>query len=825
MESLAAWLLFPAVVVLVASGLGLLVGRLVHSELSPALVAPVGLCVGIVVSLPVYKAGGGAAIAAPLLAVLAVAGLALGRRDLRRTLTPGWPAIAGLLAYVLYIAPVALSGHWTWLGYNFVNDTAVNMVMVDHVAAHGVRPFEGAPSTTANLINGTLGSRYPMGLHGLLAALHGLVGFLPLEAVYQPFIAILAGLAAMALACLATALAVAGPAAALIGALSVGANLTYQYAGHGAFKEIAMVLVLTTAAALCRSVADRRLALGPVALLAGVCAAGILVFSTAAIPYVALFAALLVTAVVLPADRPRPAVVLRAAAVGIVVVVLAALPGLADALAFGRAAAEFYRAEGGLAGVNSVAFLGHLLRPLPLVEAVGVWPYPDYRVPLSGVRGAAVDVAAVLAVGLGLVALVDEVRRRRLVVSLLIAPCLITYLVALPRLGPYAEAKLLVLLAPAVVFAAGMGAWALTRRIPLAGVLTGAAFALGIVYSDALAYNSARLAPVERLQALEATLDGVPRHEPVLLPEWEEWAKYFAREHSINVGPESFSPRPVDLIEYFSYFGQSVDLDQLKQAYVQDFEWLLVRHSPTDSRPPSNYRRVATNDWYELWRRDDSLPAVVEHMSLARPERSGAQAPCQKVQRIARRAQPGDALVAAPPGSAARFDYTQRPPLGWNPATPGTVTPGRPGDPEGTVVLGAGRYRVWIRGSSGRELEVFLDGRSVGRTHGVNNPGQWLPLTSEVAVSGGRHRVRLLRPGGDFSPGDGYAGELGPVAFEPVRPAGLVVSSPENFRRHFCGRRWDWIELVRTSHGDVRPARAARASSTRVLTSAAVALP
>ena len=796
MESLAAWLLFPAVLYLVASGLGLLARRLVGAPSAPGLVAPAGCCLAVVVTLPVYKLGPTAPVAAALLALLALGGLLVARRDLRTSLAPRWPAVAGLMAYALFIAPVALSGHWTWMGYNFVNDTAVNMVMVDHVADHGLRPFEGPSSTTGNLVNGTLGSRYPMGLHGLLAALHGLVAFLPLEAVYQPFIAALAALAAMALASLAAALGVRAGAAVAVGFLAVGANLTYQYAGHGAFKEIAMVLVLATAAALCREASDRRLALGSVGLLGAVLAAGVLVFSTAALPYAGLFALLLLAAVLLEAPPPRLVVIARAAALGAFVLVVAALPGLADALAFGRSAAEYYRAEGGLSGANSTAFLGHLLRPLPLQEAVGIWPDPDYRVPLSGVKAAGVAAATVLTVALALLAAGSELRRRRLGVALLVVPSLMTYLVAVPRLGPYAEAKLLVLLAPTVVFAAGVGAWRLSRLSLPAGLVAAGVLAGGILYSDALAYHSNRLAPVQRLEALEATVERVPADEPVLLAEWEEWGKYFARERSINVGPESFSPRPVDLIEYFSYFGQSVDLDQLKPEYVESFPWVLTRRSPADSRPPSNFRLVEGGRWYELWRRDPALPAVTEHLALSRPHQPGAMAPCARIERLARRARGDERLVAAPSGSLAQFDYTRRPPLGWNPATPGTVTPGRPGDPEGSVWLRGGRYRAWVRGTSGRELEVFLDGRSIGETKGVNNPGQWMPLPREVDVAEGRHHVRLLRPGGDLSPGDGFAGELGPVAFEPAGRASLVEVAPARARERLCGRAWDWVELV-----------------------------
>jgi len=562
--SLLSWVLFPAVVYAVAAGLGLLAGRVAKAPPPPWLVAPLGLCVGTVVALPIYKLGGTAAVGAPVLAVLAVLGFVLARREWRARVAPGWPIAAFAMAYLLYLAPVVLSGHWRWLGYNFVNDTAVNMVMIDHVSDHGVRLLGGMTSTTANLINGTLSARYPMGLHALLASLHGVVGFLPLEAVYQPFIALIAGFAAMAFAGLAGR-AGAGPrVAAGIGALAVAANITYQYAAHGSFKELMLVLVVAVAAAQCRLILDEPLRAGAVALLGLVFAAGLLVFSTAAGPYVAVFAVVLLAALLAGPRRPRPAVLARAAAVGAAAVLVAALPGLSDTLAFGRSAETFYAAEGG----DATAQLGHLLRPLPLTEAAGVWLNGDYRIPLVGAAGLATTLIAALAGLLASGAVVWELYRRRPAAAIAVVPCLLVYLVAGTRLGPYATAKLMVLLSPAVVFAAAMGAFYLSRRLRYAGVAAAGILVGAIALSDAFAYHDARPAPVERLEALQDAAERAPRPGLLLAPEWEEWAKYMARDREINVAPESYSPRSADLIQYFPFFGHSIDLDQLRPAHA-----------------------------------------------------------------------------------------------------------------------------------------------------------------------------------------------------------------------------------------------------------------
>ena len=102
---------------------------------------------------------------------------------------------AALLAFALYMGPVVLSGHWTWLGYNFVNDTGTNLAVTEHLARFGTTLETGEPSTRLIIVNDTLVQGYPLGVHGLLAGLEWLVPA-PVETVYQPFIATLAAFAA-----------------------------------------------------------------------------------------------------------------------------------------------------------------------------------------------------------------------------------------------------------------------------------------------------------------------------------------------------------------------------------------------------------------------------------------------------------------------------------------------------------------------------------------------------------------------------------------------------------------------------------------------------
>lgn len=171
---------------------------------------------------------------------------------------------------------------------------------------------------------------------------------------------------------------------------------------------------------------------------------------------------------------------------------------------------------------------------------------------------------------------------------------------------------------------------------------------------------------------------------------------------------------------------------------------------------------------------------------------------CTEVRRLARRLRPGEILIGVRRREPAVLDVPamRAPPVGWDPApVPGVVIPGRPGRVEGRLSTGRGQHDVWVRGSTGRPLHISVDGRRVGSALGVNTPGQWL-RAGTVDLPAGRHRVSMLRPGGGLAPGDGFAGEIGPLALVPRGPVEFVEADAGNARERLCGRSLDWIERV-----------------------------
>ena len=159
----------PLAFVVATTGLGLLAERIVAARLPNGLLAPLGFCVATTLLLSALRLGAGPAVAGGLLVAGTVAGFAVARSQLRERLNPGWPGLAGLAIYGLYAAPVLLTGNWTWSGYNFLNDTAVQFLLIDHLGSAGT-DIASLPATTGGVVvNAYLGTGYPLGTHAFAA--------------------------------------------------------------------------------------------------------------------------------------------------------------------------------------------------------------------------------------------------------------------------------------------------------------------------------------------------------------------------------------------------------------------------------------------------------------------------------------------------------------------------------------------------------------------------------------------------------------------------------------------------------------------------------
>jgi len=803
-----AFIGLPIVFFATSSGLGLLVERVAHTQLPNQLLAPVGFCAAVSLMLSVFSLGGDVVPAVIVLVAASAAGFGLAGRSMRRTVALGWSGLAALAVYIVYIFPMLGTGGWTWLGYNFLNDTSVQFGLIQHLKEAGTTTV-GLPMTTGGQTFRTyLESGYPLGTHSYAASLSGLLGQ-PIEVVYQSFLASMAAVAALSLAVVART--VAGPrTAAVLGALALGSNLAFQYAMQGDIKEIGVLAAVCAVAAVTTKLVRASSPIGGAPVM-GVCLAGVFsVYNAAGIPYVA--AAGATSVALLLVIHGHGALRRRWLAAGGLAIGVTAVASAA-ALTTMR---EFYSVATGVVSSASPtgSALGQLAHPLGLLQASGIWLRGRYFEPIPpGTLENSLNVGAAWVVfALTAFAAVETIRRRQPEILAAIVPVALAALLLTPRVSPYAGAKLLAILSPAVVLTAGIGLILVSRYARPVAVAVGAGLVVAIGVSDGLAYHVDQPAPQARMAAIKDAVARTPGRGLILFNEFEEFAKYFDPTGRVNAGSESITPRPIQLITPQVRFGRLFDLDQQQLSYVQSFGNIIIRRSPSASRPPSSFRLAYANSFYEVWTRDSSQPLALLHLQLGDSVMSASgPAPCAAVARLAieaRQAGEPTALVAAQAPTTLLFDVThaQTRSPGWplNGVTPATLTLSGPGQVRGTIdVRDPGRFTVWVRGDFPRRLRVQVNGRAVGSVLGINTPGEWL-AAGAVDLAAGPTRVRAYAGGGTLRPGDGALGLLGAVAFVRQEPAKLIRVGPAN-SGSLCGKPLDWIEVVPSGVTSTRP--------------------
>jgi hypothetical protein len=731
------------------------------------LAGPVGFAalltaVAVAIRLPGHAATA-AAVMVGLVAASAVALVASGMlRSAGGPARAAMPALAAAaIALLAASIPFIAAGQIGILGVGLVNDD-----MASHLLISSWLDERFTPEPVF------IDQGYPWGPHALVAGLAALLG--------TDHVLAFAGLT-MAVPVL-TALVAYGALTGLRPATRIGVAalvaLPYMataYLAQEAFKEPILALLLLGFALLLPGAAGARSALPLGVLAAGVVYTysfpGLAWLAGAALAWLVARAIAGRAGLRWPEATPMPSrrAALAALAGGVAALLVLTAPDwgrIADFTDF-RALDPDRANEGGLGNLR-----GHI-SPL---EALGVWPTSEFRLPAgAGSLPAAAFYAGALlgAAGLAL-GLPAWLRRHGPAIPAALVTAAVIYVGARAFGTVYTSAKALAIAAPLIMLIAlgglvGGGDRARLRRLR-AGVAI--CLAAGAALSSFLILRQAPVGPTAHMDEL-ARIRPLVEGENVLFLGRDNFVLYELRgskpfTHVRNFYDPYFVKPNFELEEVGSKF----DFDAVTARKLERFPYVLTTRAGYASGPPPGYAAAEVTDSYVLWRAGGPVAGRA-------PVESGPQ--------------PSGLLRCGrdePVGRAAVLP--QRPVVGpesqWSPAA--TVENGGPATI--TVEVPRGSWDVSLRYDSTRALELRGPGMSVSLPGNLDYRGvapYWAagridvarhgPVTFTATVAPPPLAGRLL--------GAGSIAHLGDLALSPASGSSIVPA------RQACGGEADWV--------------------------------
>jgi hypothetical protein len=766
MSLFTAWIIFPLVLLALCTGLGLLVDVACGRRLPGVLVPPMGLAALVVVGDFTTATDATAELTVPLVLVLAVlgAGLSLpwrfGRPD-------PLPIAVAVSVFVVFGAPVILSGNPTFAGFIMLDDTATWLAMTDRIMEHSrsLAGLEGSSYYATLEFN--LAAGYPIGAFIPFGTAQKLVGG-DLAWVFQPYLSFLAAMLSLGLWQVLGI--VSRPRLRALAVFTAAQPaLLFGYVMWGGVKEVAAAALLPLTAALASAAVRRDATLRDVLPFTIAAAALVGVLSPGGLAWLSpMLLMLLVLAVYRFGLR---ATLVRA---GLFVASLAALtiPVLTSGLVPPTSKP--------LVGSDGE---GNLRGPLDPFQVFGVWPSGDFRVDPDGTVVTAVLVA--LAIGGALLGLWAAWRRRN-ATPLLYASTLIAAAAIVILGSPWAGGKALATASPVALSLAVLGALAAVQLDRVAGGMLMIAIVGGVLWSNVVAYGGVSLAPYDQLVELEQIGKEFSGQGPALMTEYHPYgARHFLRtldgESASELRTRAVSRRGGGEVDK----GYSVDTDELDLDGLLEFRTLVLRRSPVRSRPPSLYRPVFSGDHYEVWQRPvEPSVRILHHMSLGDEEtyEPSGLPDCGELGGLELMALSNQ--LGATPQDVSLIAVRHAPVIN---ATDGVLRIPR-----------SATYAAWLKGSTRSEIELYVDNDKFGDArHEINNEGSFIYL-GEMQLRRGDHKAELRFGDPDLHPGSAGPREaVGPLLFAPVgADLGEVVKVRLDQLEQLCGKRWDWIEAV-----------------------------
>lgn len=761
MSMFVAWVVYPLVLLVLCTGLGLLVDVLCGRRLRGALIPPLGLAAIVVVGGFTTATDATAELTVPVVLALAALGFGLslpwrfGRPD-------PLPIAVAVGVFFVFGAPVIFSGEPTFAGYITLDDTATWLALTDRLMEHG-RSLSGLDySSYYATLEYNLAGGYPIGAFIPFGTAQKLVGG-DLAWVFQPYLSFLAAMLSLGLW---EVLRIVRRARlrAIAAFIAAQPALLYGYAMWGGVKEAAAAALLPLAAALAPAAVRRGAPLRDILPLAIIAAALVGVLSPGGLAWLG---PMLLALVILAVRRFGARAAMVRAGLFAVAVAALSIPVLASGLVPPTTKP--------LVGSNGE---GNLRGPLSAFQALGIWPSGDFRFHPDGTVVTAVLVA--LGTGAALFGL-WAAWRRRAERPLFFAGTLLAAAAIVILGSPWAGGKALASVSPAALSLAVLGVLAALRLDRVAGGLLAIAIVGGVLWSNVLAYGGVSLAPYAELVELQQIGKQFAHEGPTLMTEYNPYgARHFLREAD-GEGASELRTRPVAKREGGEVEkGYAVDTDELEMQGLFEFRTLVLRRSPVKSRPPLAYRLVRAGKYYEVWQRPEGESgAVPEHLPLGDEPNPAAVPNCGEV---------GGLGLLAPKNTASEVHLVAARHAPIYNATDGNLE-----------VPHSGRYTAWLKGSIRGNDELWVDGTKVGEARQqIENEGGFIELGT-AQLNAGHHKAELRFGGADLHPGSaGFPRpEVGPLLFVPAgKETGELVSVSLEESDRLCGKPWDWIEAV-----------------------------
>ncbi len=786
-----SWVIFPALLLATCVGVGLLTEALAGRRIPGALLAPLGIASITIVGLATTASAATASWTTPLCALLALAGFAVAFRQ-RRNLRPDpWALGLALAVFAVFAAPVVLSGEATFAGYIKLDDTATWFAITDRLMEHGRDIADLPPSSYEATLDFNVAGWYPVAPFipfGVGARLSG--G--ELAWVFQPYLALLASFTALTLWQLTARVRATAALRFVAVFLAAQAATFFAYAMWGGIKELETSMLLGLMAALAPlAIEEERPATRPLAPLAIGAAALVGVLSFGAGPWLlGLFGA---AALVLFADGGARVVWERGwrFVVWLVPLIVIGLIGhdlLPESTKFLTAASTD---------------LGNLAGPVSPAHLLGIWPAHDFReeVEIAALAGALMAVVAVAVLAGAWSALRERDPGLLVALGAAAVGCALIAIFG----SAWVAAKSYAIVSPFALLFAFVGLGFVARSGAKVAAIAGAVLlAAGVIWSNALGYGGVSLGPRDQLAELEEIGERFAGVEPALMTEYQPYGvRHFLRDMAPE-GASELRRRQVALSDGgVLEKGEQADIDRIALPEILNYRALVLRRSPAASRPPAPYRLAWRGRYYDTWVKSPVGPAPIEHLALGTEVEPGAVPRCADVLDMAAEAQvAGGELVAARAG---------QPPLALpigDAERSGDLVPSEVGDtylePRGAGELALdvdvpqpGRYEIWLGGSLRPSATLAVDGEEVGGLRQqLNTPGNYLDF-GVVPLQKGTHRLVVAVGGPDLRPGSASSdGPLGPLVL--ARPAADPPLARVELEQaaEFCGKAWDWIEVV-----------------------------